>query len=102
MLNEGEGVVTTKANAKYAGFVDMMNRGSLDKYILTQWVTPALEAQEKQMQQDFANNLASSMLLQAGGNFDDMRMVGAMKEVALISKYGELFHWNQCSQCCLA
>jgi hypothetical protein len=87
-LNEGEGVVTTEANAKYTGVVNMMNRGSLDKYILTQWVAPALQAQEKQMQKDFADNLASSMLLQSGSNFDDMRMVSTMKEVALISKYG--------------
>jgi hypothetical protein len=87
-LNEGEGVVTTEANSKYTGVVNMMNRGSLDKYILTQWVAPALQAQEKQMQKDFADNLASSMLLQSGSNFDDMRMVSTMKEVALISKYG--------------
>lgn len=66
----------------------MMNRGSLDKYIITQWVAPALQAQEKQMQKEFADNLASSMLLQSSANFDDIRMVGVMKEVALISKYG--------------
>jgi hypothetical protein len=74
MLNEGEAVIPTDKNLKEPGLAKAWINGNLDKYVIDKWVSPALVAQEQSHKKDFANDIAASMMLQSGANFDDYRL----------------------------
>lgn len=74
MLNEGEAVIPTEKNLKEPGLAKAWINGNLDKYVIDKWVSPALVAQEQAQKREFADNIASSLMLQSGANFDDYRL----------------------------
>jgi hypothetical protein len=88
MAHEGEAIIPTDRNKSEPGLAKAWIGGNLDKYIIDKWVSPALVAQEKQINKDFANDIATSMLLQQGGSFDDYRMRLLMMEGNNINRAG--------------
>lgn len=88
MANEGEAIIPTDANSKYPGLAKAWIGGNLEDYVVSKWVTPALIQNEKNASKDFANDIASSMLLQQGGLFDDYRLYRSMAEGNNINKSG--------------
>lgn len=74
MAHEGEAIIPTDKNLKEPGLAKAWINGNLDKYVIDKWVSPALVAQEQAHKREFADNIASSLMLQSGANFDDYRL----------------------------
>lgn len=74
MAHEGEAIIPTDKNMSEPGLARAWINGNLDKYVIDKWVSPALVAQEQSHKKDFANDIAASMMLQSGANFDDYRL----------------------------
>ena len=74
MAHEGEAIIPTDKNMSEPGLARAWINGNLDKYVIDKWVSPALVAQEQAHKREFADNIASSLMLQSGANFDDYRL----------------------------
>lgn len=88
MANEGEAIIPTDKNTAYPGLAKAWINGNLEDYVVSKWVTPALIQNEKNASKDFANDIATSMLLQQGSMFDDYRLFRSMAEGNSINKNG--------------
>ena len=74
MAHEGEAIIPTDKNMSEPGLARAWINGNLNKYVIDKWVSPALVAQEQAHKREFADNIASSLMLQSGANFDDYRL----------------------------
>lgn len=74
MAHEGEAIIPTDRNLSEPGLASAWINGNLDKYVIDKWVSPALINQEKEQKREFANDIATSMMLQSGAAFDDYRL----------------------------
>lgn len=91
MAHEGEAIIPTDKNLKEPGLAKAWINGNLDKYVIDKWVSPALVAQEQAHKKDFANDIATSMMLQQGGAFDDYRLYRlGLDQVNLLSQNNKL------------
>lgn len=88
ILMPDEAVIQSNKNMAEPGLSKAWNSGNLNEYVMSRWVAPALKEQEKQMQADFATRMATSMLIQQGQAFDDMRLKRALDEGNNINKHG--------------
>lgn len=88
VLHPHEAVINAERNSEAPGLAKAWLGGNLEGHIIDKWVSPALVAQEKQINKDFANDIATSMLLQQGGNFNDYRMRLLLGEGNSINKSG--------------
>lgn len=88
VLHPHEAVINAEKNSEAPGLAKAWLSGNLDNHIIDKWVSPALVAQEKELKKDFANDIATSMMLQQGKGFDDLRMRMLLGEGNSISKSG--------------
>lgn len=70
MLNEGEAVIPTDANAQYPGLAKAWLNNDLTPYIHRNFVSPALKRQREEMQMKQWKEMGSAMV----ANFDDYRL----------------------------
>jgi hypothetical protein len=71
ILHPHEGVLNRDANSVFSPFVKAANAGEGMSYIKDNWIAPALKAHEEQMKNDFASNIATSLMF---NGFDDYRL----------------------------
>jgi hypothetical protein len=88
MAHEGEAIIPTGKNLQYPGLAKSWIDGNLDSYIHKKFISPALMEQQREMEADFADKIASSMALQMTGGFDDYRLHRDMKEQTAVLRYG--------------
>lgn len=88
ILHPHEAVIPGEENTKYPGLSKAWITGSLDDYIVTKWVAPALKEQERQLKKEFTDNLAASIMLQQGSAFDDYRLFRTMQDANSINRNG--------------
>lgn len=88
LLMPKEAVIKADENMKMPGMAKAWNDGNINEFIMSKYVAPALKQQEAKLQQDFATNLANSMIIQQGQMFDDIRLKRALDEGNNINKHG--------------
>lgn len=78
LLNEGEAIIPTDQNAQYPGLSKAWINGSLDKYILSNFVAPAINEHRKKIDaknsESFASEIAKAILINQRG-FNDKNLV---------------------------
>jgi hypothetical protein len=77
MLNEGEAVIPTDRNKAYPGMAKAWIGGTLDDYIVRNFVAPKLVEMERKAERRMADNFAASL---KGDGFDDARLLLATSE----------------------
>jgi hypothetical protein len=77
MLNEGEAVIPTDKNKAYPGLAKAWIGGSLDDYIVRNFVAPKLVEMERKAERRMADSFAASL---KGDGFDDARLLLATSE----------------------
>jgi len=88
LLMPGEAVIKTDMNSSLPGFSKAWNEGKHNEWMMSNVVGPALKEQEKQMKADFATNMATSLMMQQGQVFDDMRLSRLLAEGNNINMHG--------------
>lgn len=87
MLNEGEGVVTTKRNRQFSGVVKSLNDGSFDKhYIKAAHVQAGLKALKKEQDQEKTALLTAAIKGTVNANLNDSRIVGELRRSRRVSE----------------
>lgn len=87
MLMPDEAVIQSDKNMAVPGLAKAWNDGKLTDFVMSKWVVPALQEQEKRLQDNFATNMANSLILQQS-KFDDARLKNAIDHGNNINKYG--------------
>lgn len=94
LLNEGEAIIQTDQNSKYPGLAAAWNGGNLDKYILSNYVVPAIKEyqrnQESKMNEGFANEIAKAIVLNQKGFYDGNILDGLKKGRSLQKEQTEV------------
>lgn len=94
LLNEGEAIIQTEQNSKYPGLAAAWNGGSLDKYILSNYVVPAIKEyqrnQDSKASEGFANEIAKAIVLNQKGFYDGNILDGLKKGRSLQKEQTEV------------
>ena len=82
-LIEGESVINAKATQKYRDELEAINDLNFDDLLIKKYILPVLEEQQAKAKQSFAENIASSLRMQA---FSDGNIVEMLKRVNSTSR----------------
>ena len=83
LLNEGEAIIPTAQNAQYPGLSKAWISGGLDKYILSNFVAPAINEHRKRIDaknsESFASEIARAILINQKG-LNDKNIVDGLEK----------------------
>ena len=86
MLDEGEAVIRAKRNAEFPGLAKAWNEGTLDAWIDTKYVLPAIREHLGKMEVMKENRRAAKVADAMFFNYDDDRVVGELRKTRKVSE----------------